>query len=114
MVLGHHVSAAAAALIVAAVGCRHSKQPERPAKVPVSAVWAGGPDGGSWIECSHDDAGENYACTVYSDSTGDIEAKGRYSFHGSRSSPPALLRFSGFDGETILLTDGRLEPLRAK
>jgi hypothetical protein len=29
-------------------------EPERPSKVPKEAVWAGGADGGSYIQCTYD------------------------------------------------------------
>lgn len=107
-----HAPRFAMAFVVAALGCQERRPPERPAKVPNAAVWAGGQDGGSWIHCSRDEPARAYDCAVYSDVTGDIEAKGKYSFQGPRSGPSAPLRFTGFDGETILLMDGRLEPVR--
>jgi hypothetical protein len=104
-------------LVLAAImllGCNNTRPPERPAKVPPSAVWAGGADGGSWIDCAPIPTGspDVYSCTVYLDPTGDAEVWGTFRLHG-RASPP--LHFSGFDGDTIYLADGaKLEPLEVQ
>ena len=102
--------AATLAVICAVVGCQ-AKAPQRPTKVPASAIWAGGPDGGSWIDCAKEDSGTTYSCTVYNDSSGDVEAQGKYRLQGLPAAP-AQLKFTGFDGEVILLAQGRLEPAK--
>lgn len=108
-------------LAICLVGCKteHARPdaPSRPAKVPASAVWAGGVDGGAFIDCkAKDEARLSYFCTVYDDSVGDEWAKGDYTLVRSRwveaekraahdplEAPPAKLTFTGFDGETIFL-----------
>jgi hypothetical protein len=61
--------------------------PPRPTLVPASALWAGGADGGSFIECDVD-----------------------------RAARPNELKFEGADGERIFLADGKslvhVEPIR--
>lgn len=98
------------AVVCAVVACQ-AKAPQRPAKVPASAVWAGGTDGGSWIDCARENGDTTYSCTVYNDFSGNVEAHGKYQLHGV-SAAPARLNFTGFDGEVILLAEGRLEPVK--
>ena len=41
------------------------KEPTRPAAVPKSAMWSGGPDGGAWFDCTFK-ADQSYnLCSVY-------------------------------------------------
>jgi hypothetical protein len=86
--------------------------PARPPTVPADAVWAGGPDGGAWIRCEKRPA--DYLCAVYDDSIGAQWARGRFVLQGGPSTGPGgSLEFSGFDGESIHLLDGRtLRPVR--
>lgn len=49
--------------------------PERPSSVPHTAVWAGGADGGAWIECSVDREKNANWCTVWNDQTGEVWAR---------------------------------------
>lgn len=38
-------------LSVLAFGCSSDTAPSRPSNVPTEAIWAGGVDGGAWVEC---------------------------------------------------------------
>ncbi len=77
----------------------------------MSAMWAGGADGGAWFECTP--AGEMFRCVVYHDVTGGVEARGEYRLlpnGGDRS-----LTYRGFDGDTIYLSGNRkLVQVRAR
>jgi hypothetical protein len=53
--------------------------PERKPGIPQEAVWAGGLDGGAWIQCSKQ-KGFQYSCSIYNDFTGELMAKGVF-FH---------------------------------
>jgi hypothetical protein len=61
------------------LGTSGSQVPVRPANVPASAQWAGGADGGAWIECSPTGHG-SLACRVFADVTGAMmEEKAEFS-----------------------------------
>lgn len=51
--------------------------PPRPANVPVDATWAGGADGGMWIDCDEGDT-ERYQCVVYATVTGVVAESGEF------------------------------------
>jgi hypothetical protein len=72
-------------------------------------VWAGGLDGGAWIQCKPRQERGEFDCTVFHES-GDVWARGRY-----RAKPADAVRqglhFSYFDGEAIgLMNNGQLVP----
>lgn len=46
-----------------------SETPKRPTNVPQNTQWAGGADGGVWVQCNPIDKGA-LACRVYADVTG--------------------------------------------
>jgi hypothetical protein len=55
--------------------------PPRPALVPKEAVWAGGADGGAWIDCarmSKEPWGPVFQCTIFDDAGGLVWARGLY------------------------------------
>lgn len=55
--------------------------PPRPANVPATALWKGGPDGGHWIDCTRSkDLGLAYDCVVYNEHEPDagVIATGTY------------------------------------
>jgi hypothetical protein len=58
----------------AVVSCLQTKTttPQRPSKVPETAFWCGGADGGSWYEIKSISNG-TYNIAIYNDFTGDIE-----------------------------------------
>ena len=68
------------ALALMLTGCSESNwEPnKRPAGVPPYAIWAGGPDGGSYIWCDVDAGRDVNTCTVWNDFTGSIVEKGDY------------------------------------
>ena len=66
-------------LVLALSGCDYGQHnpPERKSGIPETAVWAGGVDGGSWIQCTREH-GIEYSCAIYNDYTGHILAKGTF------------------------------------
>jgi len=53
--------------------------PERISSIPPEAVWAGGPDGGSWFLCKKESGRDDlYSCVIYNDFTGTVWSKGLY------------------------------------
>ncbi|MGD0860532.1 MAG: hypothetical protein ABR912_14620 [Terracidiphilus sp.] len=92
-----------AALIL---GCK-SKEVPRPLGLPPSAIWAGGEDGGSFIDCTPSRSGEPNDCTVY-DERGDVYMKrGKYIVQGSnRGARSDELRYKYADGIHIGLEKG--------
>lgn len=79
--------------------------PERPAIVPPSAVWAGGADGGAWIDC-RPISSTRFACTIFNDQSGATWARGEYLLSGRPSaSEQSSLRYVSFDGVEIHLAD---------
>jgi len=89
----------------------HAKPPMRPSRVPPSAVWAGGVDGGAFIDCRVRTDGLN-DCAVYNDYTGDVWMQGTFELNGlARGATDAELHYSFADGERIgLLGGGILSP----
>lgn len=93
--------------------------PKRPVSVPPSAVWAGGVDGGAFIDCAVKDAAAfTYACTTYDDGVGEVWKRGVFALKRSEwdeakqaplfhdvTAAPAPLPYEGFDGEVIFLAD---------
>jgi hypothetical protein len=51
---------------------------KRPANVPAAATWAGGPDGGSYVLCTIDQAKAVNSCQVWNDYNGDLIESGEY------------------------------------
>lgn len=78
------------------LGCDKVHAPARPSGVPASAVWAGGVDGGAFIDCSPSWNGEPNPCTVYNDSVGDIDISGRFVIEGQKKGASAnQLKYNG-------------------
>jgi hypothetical protein len=59
-------------------GCNRIHAPARPEGVPRSAVWAGGVDGGAFVDCAPSHNGEPNPCTVYDDGTGGVYRSGTF------------------------------------
>ncbi len=99
-------------LILAAAGCSSKvTPPPKPALVPSNAVWAGGPDGGSFIECDVDAEHNVNRCLAYNESTGDVKGGGFFQLSGpARAARSDELRFRAFDGDRIYLEKGMLIP----
>ena len=85
------------------VSCKSDGPKIRPSSVPLSAVWAGGPDGGGYIDCVPSQKGEANPCTVYNDGTGDTWMSGAFMLDSQRGASAAQLKYSGSDGEKIFL-----------
>ena len=104
-------------LFVAACDEGRVSAPARPAIIPATAVWAGGGDGGAWLDCVALERTPNrYRCTTYEDHAGSVWAEGEYvlrSAHWDQAAKKALykpveqmptaLQYSSFDGEIIRL-----------
>lgn len=91
--------------------------PPRPKGVPPEAVWVGGPDGGVFLIVREaTGAPDTYLLTVYHDRTGEVWYNGPAAVQppGKGKLEPARAEtFSGWDGEKLILTDGRvLQPAK--
>ena len=98
------------------VSCSQNQQPIthlRPAGVPLSAVWAGGVDGGSFIDCDSDAQARYNRCLIYNETTGDVEGGGDFVLRGSgRAANKTELKYDGSDNVRIYLQGGKiLEPI---
>jgi len=91
-----------------------SSDPKRPAGVPTAATWAGGADGGAWVQCDQTTK-EPYAafdCTTYYDG-GSLWARGHYIHATHRPTgyvpvgdPFPRIKPESYDGRVIYLTRG--------
>jgi hypothetical protein len=86
--------------------------PARPAGVPKTAFWVGGEDGGVFVRVREvPGKTDTYRMTVYNDSTGKILYQGLAQLRpvaGEKLQIRDPKAFSGWDGEKMLLTDGRV------
>ena len=88
--------------VLACCGCNQKLgPPPKPPNVPEAAIWAGGPDGGSWFLCSEIDQGTKYYCKIYDDYTGEILADGP--FEAEEGVRIVSFEPSFFDGDVIVL-----------
>jgi hypothetical protein len=103
-----------ALLYVGLLGCKAAHRPPvRPTSVPETAIWSGGAEGGAWIDCQIGNERNANHCTVYNDQTGDVWKTGFFIIRGeNRAASREELKYNGFDGDYIHLSDGRtLDPL---
>ncbi|MCE5309247.1 MAG: hypothetical protein LLG20_16525 [Acidobacteriales bacterium] len=86
-------------------GCNNAHAPARPEGVPHSAVWAGGVDGGAFVDCSPSHDGGPNPCTVYHDGTGGVLSSGRFVVEGTKWGATAdkLQYYGAPDGMSIFL-----------
>ena len=94
--------------VAAIIGCSSRiEPPPRPSSVPQSAIWAGGADGGAFIDCRVNADGFD-SCAVYNDFTGQIWTPDKvYVLKGrNRGATQQELVYSGADGERIFLSNG--------
>jgi hypothetical protein len=113
---------AVALLSALSQGCSGRNAPERPSAVPSSAVWAGGADGGAWIDCrfASKEPHVEYACKIFGDG-GRPWASGTYVLADGHYNQGRITyelagtvarakpsQFEGFDGVTISLTGSRV------
>ena len=100
--------------LLGGLSCKRTPSvPQRPVNVPQSAIWAGGRDGGAFIDCTPS-THTNYLCSVFNDVTGDVWMSGKFVVEGRASS--GLVQpseYSGFDGQRILLYSGSMVPTDA-
>ena len=90
--------------VVMLPGCQ-PYPPARPYQVPSSAQWAGGIDGGAWVDCSTG-SGPYNECQVYGEK-GDLMLSSAYALEGlNRAATRSELRYRYVDGTTILLQGG--------
>ncbi len=98
--------------VLAVAGCSDVPTPERPATVPLAAVWCGGEKGGVWVDCAEVNADHEVACTLYNDYNGSVETAGSYVLRGQErydgqvhyapvSTPPDTLEYEWWNGEAI-------------
>lgn len=92
--------------------------PTRPSAVPQSAEWAGGAEGGAWIQCGMrtKEPHLGYECSVFNEQGApwaigsfvyaERDSNGHYKA-AMMPSPFKSLSFDGFDGERILLRKGK-------
>lgn len=87
-------------------------EPARPATVPETAIWAGGADGGAWIECVVDESENANWCTVWNDQTGSVWARTHFVLDDTGGPAVDMEQIDlSFDGTRIKLGNGRtLEP----
>jgi hypothetical protein len=88
------------------IGCYRAYPPTRPASVPSSATWVGGWDGGGWVTCSVDAAGNDNVCTIY-DEEGRTRGPSRYKLKNlNRAAQTHELHYKYVTGEAIGLESG--------
>lgn len=96
--------------------------------MPSSSAWAGGADGGTWIDCwrasdvlrakdgaAHAELDARFDCSLY-DERGAIQRKGRFRMldvdDAGALHPAAdarrIIRFDAYDGCRVLLSDKRV------
>lgn len=84
--------------------------PKRPANVPLTAVWTGGAEGGTWIDCRNIPNQTNlFLCTIYNDYDGEVIDSALFRIDGEQISLEelkSLIRF--YDGHKIVLKDNRI------
>ena len=106
-------------LPIIVMSCNSSKMqiPKRPLNVPITAMWAGGVDGGHWFDCMPDSSDPfTYICSIYNENTGSTISKGKYllrSLHWDTVNKKNIylkvseqlkdLKYNSYDGEKINL-----------
>ncbi|MEM6287519.1 MAG: hypothetical protein AAF845_10215 [Bacteroidota bacterium] len=83
--------------------CNASYEPARPDGVPASATWAGGPDGGTFIECRDTEVDGVLDCTIYYDFTGDVWDQGFFLNETGVSTSDLPEQYGSFNGRKIYL-----------
>jgi hypothetical protein len=95
-------------LVSPLLSCGHPAEPaKRPSGVPADAVWAGGEDGGAYIQCVVDMAHNRDTCKVWNDYTGASSGWGDYRLvKENRAASASELKFAGAGGDSIYLQNG--------
>jgi hypothetical protein len=109
-----HTPASLMLLALALTACTSKPvAPNRPLPVPNAAVWAGGVDGGSFIECDIDTERNVNRCLVYDDHTGDVAGGGFFRLSDlNRAARRDELQYRFFDGDRIYVESGTLVPVK--
>ena len=100
-------------VVLGALECGSSTRvPERPARVPKSAVWTGGVDGGAWILCHQPlEPADVFDCQVFNDQTGNLEAKGSFCYEPRDGHPRTIAsleaQYTSWDDKRIHLKGNR-------
>ena len=82
--------------------------PVRLPSIPETAVWAGGLDGGAWMECLVDMEKDANWCTVWNDYSGTVRARTYFILSETGEPlPENEMIYASFDGYEIRLQDGR-------
>ncbi len=85
--------------------------PPRPDNIPEKALWVGGPDGGMYVlvHKNNSDSPAIYDAAIYYDS-GDVSYQGRLVINtpdNPQFNYNDVNSYSGWDGDTLYLQDGR-------
>ena len=79
-------------------GCQRAYPPAKPEGVPSEAVWAGGPDGGSFVFCDVDSRKGVNHCKVWNDVNGQLVESGEYRLlKEGRAAEPSELAYAWAD-----------------
>lgn len=79
--------------------CYRFSPPAKPNGVPTEAVWAGGPDGGSFVFCDVDLKRDVNRCNVWNDFTGQLVESGEYRLlNEGRAATKSELVYAWADG----------------
>jgi hypothetical protein len=97
------------ALLFLCTGCSSDiPTPERPEAVPSSAVWAGGPDGGTWFDCGAGGNNRWNQCTVYADVSGVVLESGKFQLQAEkRAARKDELKYTFYTLGEIHLSDNQ-------
>jgi len=82
--------------------------PERNLKIPSTAVWAGGIDGGYWFVVTPARLKNTFYVRIYNEYSGDIDTEGLFTLHDNCSviqldSTKLLENIRWYNGEAIFL-----------
>lgn len=80
--------------------------PTRPRSVPAEALWAGGPDGGAWVDCTQSPTG-SFHCEVFADVTGALIERGEFSLKLAR--PNETVDYTFYSSRMIRVGSALLE-----
>jgi hypothetical protein len=101
------------AILIAIFFAACSSEPDRPSRIPTDAIWAGGSDGGAWVQCGQTTK-EPYAafdCVTFHEN-GSVWGRGHF-IHATNSAagfvpigaPFPRINFQAYDGSIIYLTN---------
>jgi len=86
--------------------------PQKPKSVPSTALWAGGIDGGNFIDIKPYKKEEKlFFAQIYNDFTGELEFEGIVKYNGTRNISNLLNNksfYRGWDGDNLHLSNGEI------